>query len=167
MYILLWSSPAGQPHPRAFDLELFYNWQIKRILPAQERTGCWVAAMTPLPDLVRLSKLDTQFYSHPEYTQHIKYISDSIREQRRVRKEEKWKKERGLGRGGAGVIWLERCIQGDSQGKQRAIKKVQKLEGGDCHRELEAIALFSHTKVGSLLPPLYPCSSSHLAPTFI
>jgi hypothetical protein len=103
--------------------------------------------MPPIPDLVRISKLDTRFCSSPEYTQHFQYVSGSTLERRRVRKEERWKKERGLSRGSFGVVWLERCIQGDSEGKVRAVKKVQKLECNNYYRELEAIALFSHSKV--------------------
>jgi hypothetical protein len=103
--------------------------------------------MRPTPDLVRISKIETQFCSSPEYTQHVQYVSGSTSERRRVFKEERWKKERELGRGSFGVVWLEQCIQGDNNGKLRAVKKVQKLECKNYHRELEAIALFSHSKV--------------------
>jgi hypothetical protein len=107
--------------------------------------------MPPIPDLVRVSKLDTQFCSSPEYTQHVQYVSGSTLERRRVCKEERWKKERGLGRGSFGIVWLELCIQGDSEGKVRAVKKVQKLDSNNYYRELEAIALFSHDKVSVLI----------------
>ncbi|MCJ1423010.1 hypothetical protein MMC29_000891 [Sticta canariensis] len=63
-----------------------------------------------------------------------------------VRNEEKWKREKGLGQGSSGIVWLERCFHGDSKGEVRAVKKVQKLEPSNYYRELEAIALFSHTK---------------------
>jgi len=101
--------------------------------------------MPPISDLVLLSKLDTRFCSSPEYTQHFQYVSASTLERRRVRKEERWKKERALGRGSSGVVWLEQCIQGDSEGKVRAVKIIQKLVGDNYYRELEAIALFSHS----------------------
>jgi hypothetical protein len=107
--------------------------------------------MPPIPDLVRISKLETQFCSSPEYTQHVQYVSGGMSERRRVRKEERWKKERELGRGSFGVVWLEQCIQGDNKGKERAVKKVQKLECNNYHRELEAIALFSDRKVSILI----------------
>lgn len=109
----------------------------------------------PIPDLVRVSKLDTQFHSDPEYTEHIQYVSGTTLRQRRVRKEERWKRETQLGSGAFGIVWLERCIQGDSTGSLRAVKKVQKLESSDYHRELEAIALFSHSKVSILLLSIY------------
>ena len=106
--------------------------------------------MTRIPDLVRLSKLDTQFYSDPEYVQHVRYISGSTLRERKIRKEERWKRERWLGRGSFGTVELERCIHGESEGKVRAVKKIQKLESGDYYRELEAIALFSHSNVNLL-----------------
>lgn len=103
--------------------------------------------MKPISDLVQVSKLETQFYSDPEYTQHIYYVSGGTTRQRRIRKEEKWRRGEELGHGSYGIVWSEQCIQGDSKGKVRAVKKVRKLESDDYYRELEAIALFSHSKV--------------------
>lgn len=103
--------------------------------------------MPPIPDLVRDSKLETQFSSDPEYTQHIRYVSGSNLERRRVRKEERWKTEKRLGRGSFGDVRLQRCIYGDNQGDIRAVKEVQKLGGNSYYKELEAIAKFSHDKV--------------------
>jgi len=107
-----------------------------------------MASTPPVPDIVRLSQLDTQFSSSPEYTQHIQYVPENTRERRRVRKEERWKRTRRLGRGSFGDVWLEECIQGDTKGEVRAVKKIQKLDRNHYYRELEAIALFSHHKVG-------------------
>jgi len=111
--------------------------------------------MPPIPDIVKVSKLDTQFSLDPEYTRHIQEVSESISERRKVRKEERWKKERRLGRGSFGDVWLEQCIHGDSKGEVRAVKKVQKVDRNNYHRELEAIALFSHSKVRILMFPIY------------
>ena len=118
--------------------------------------------MIHVSDFVQLSKLNVQFFSNPEYTQHVKYKSESTTKQRKVRKEENWIRERGLGRGSSGIVWLERCIQGDSKSELRAVKKVQKLEAGDNYRELEAIALFSYTKVSILLSFIYRSSFLYL-----
>jgi hypothetical protein len=107
-----------------------------------------MASAPPLPDLVRLSQLDTQFSLNPEYTQHIQYVPEDTRERRRVRKEERWKRIKRLGSGTFGDVWLEQCIQGNTEGKARAVKKIQKLDRNNYYRELEAIALFSHNKVG-------------------
>ena len=124
-------------------------------------------AMTPVPDLVRISKLDTRFHSDPEYTLHVKYVSGSTANQRKVRKEEKWKRQRKLGQGGFGLVWLERCIQGDSEGEVRAVKEIPKRGSGDYYRELEAIALFSYTKVILILIFVHPFSLLHLMLTLI
>jgi hypothetical protein len=113
-----------------------------------------ITTMTPMiPDIVQDSKLETQFHSDPEHVQHIHYVSGSTPRQRKVRKEERWRRERWLGRGGYGTVESQLCIQGDSKGKLRAVKKMQKLASSDYYRELEAIALFSHNKVRELLSP--------------
>ena len=80
--------------------------------------------MALIPDLVQDSKLDTEFHPDLEQTRHVQYVSGSTPRQRRLRKEQLWKREKGLGRGSFGIIWLERCIQGDSKGEVRAVKKV-------------------------------------------
>ena len=105
----------------------------------------------PVPDLVKLSKLETQFHSDPDYTQHTTYVCESHRDRRRVRKEERWKRKKRLGRGGFGTVWLEQCILGERKDELRAVKEVPKHGPGDFNKELEAVALFSHTKVILLL----------------
>ena len=122
--------------------------------------------MPPIPDLVQISKLDTQFHSSPKYVQHVKHISGNTPRQRRIRKEERWNRVRELGHGSFGIVWLEQCIQGDRKEELRAVKKVQKLESGDCYRELEAIALFSHAKVNLLLVFIHHPVSVYLTLTF-
>ena len=107
--------------------------------------------MTAVPDLVRISKLATQFCFDPQYTQHVKYVSRSSTNQRSVRNEERWKRERKLGQGSSGIVWLERCIEGESKGEVRAVKRVLKLEASDYSRDLYAIALFSQAIVSLLL----------------
>ncbi len=105
--------------------------------------------MTPIPDLVQVSKLDTQFYSDPDCTQHVRYVFGHT-SRKKIRQVEKWRREKKLGRGGGGVAWLERCIQGDSERNVRAVKKIRKIESSAYYRELNAIALFSHSKVRSV-----------------
>lgn len=109
----------------------------------------------PIPDLVRDSRLETAFFGNT--TQHVFYISDPARGRRRQRIEETWQKERRLGRGGFGTVWLERRIQGSnaSRAEVRAVKEIQKPVGSDDDAvidytcELEAVAKFSHSKVGA------------------
>ena len=107
--------------------------------------------MTAESDLVRLSKLEAQFLPDSKYTRHVTYVTGSSLRERRIRKEELWSKEKELGRGGFAIVWLERCIQGDGEGKLRAVKQVHKVETSNYNRELEAIALFSHSKVSHFL----------------
>jgi calcium/calmodulin-dependent protein kinase I len=104
--------------------------------------------MPPVPDLVRLSKLDAHFSSDPQYTQHTYYISSAG--QRRVRQEERWKRQKELGAGSFGAVYLERCVQGEKVGKVRAVKKIKKPEDTNYYRELEALAHFSYPKVSTI-----------------
>jgi serine/threonine protein kinase len=116
--------------------------------------------MAPIPDIVQDSKLETRFHSDPEHVQHVRYVTGSTPKQRKVRKEERWKRERWLGRGGFGTVESQICIHGDSKGKVRAVKKMQKVGSSDYYRELEAIALFSHDNVSGLLFSLKSCCSA-------
>jgi hypothetical protein len=100
--------------------------------------------MAVVPDLVLVSKLETLFSSDPEYTQHVQYTSGTTLRQRKIRKEERWRTDKKLGRGSYGTVRLERCIHGDKRGELRAVKSIQKVEAVDYYRELEAIVLFSH-----------------------
>lgn len=104
--------------------------------------------MSRLPDLVLDSRLDTQFrdsltiHSYPEI--------DNLGG--RYSREEHWKPERFLGRGGFGQVRLERCItKGTKQNSLRAVKIINKplnpSESLDYNRELEAIAKFSNDRV--------------------
>lgn len=105
--------------------------------------------MRPAPYPVQATKLETQFDSDPECTHHVKFVSDNALNQRRIRKDEKWRREKELGHGSYGIVWLEKCIQGDDRGILRAVKKVQKPESGEYYGELDAVALFSHAKVST------------------
>jgi hypothetical protein len=120
----------------------------------------------PIPDLVQISKLDTQFHLNPEYTQHVHYVSEATLRKRKVPKEERWKREKKLGYGSFGTVWLDRCIKGDTEGKLRAVKQVQKFGSSNYNRELEAIALFSHNKV-CILPSTVIFSTSHTSPSLV
>ncbi|MCJ1470035.1 hypothetical protein MMC07_008680 [Pseudocyphellaria aurata] len=104
---------------------------------------------TLVPEVVRDSKLETRVCADEEHT-HIEYVTRSSAQHRAaVREEEKWRKERELGQGASGTVYLERCIQGRSEGERvRAVKKIRKIQVGNYYRELEAIALFSLPKAG-------------------
>lgn len=106
--------------------------------------------MAARSDLVLVSKLETQFSSNPDYTQHTRYISGTTSRQRRIPKEERWTAQKRLGSGSYGTVRLESCIHGDKKGELRAVKTIQKREAIEYYRELEAIALFSHDTVCEL-----------------
>jgi hypothetical protein len=105
--------------------------------------------MLRIPDLVRDSRLDTQF--HSEYTQHVYYETGLTPRQRKTRRDEYWKWERHIGQGSYGSVQLERCVSGQREIEFRAVKKIPKLQQPskpiDYNRELEAIAKFSHWRV--------------------
>ena len=115
--------------------------------PFRYESICQITAITPMPDLVRITKLETRFLSDPKCTQHVKYVTKCATERRRVRKEEKCRREERLGQGSFRIVWLKRRIQGDIKGEVRAVKKIQNSISGGNYRELEAIALFSLAKV--------------------
>jgi len=99
--------------------------------------------MPPVSDIVRDSKLETEFCSG--YTQHAYSRAGATLSQRRIRTEERWVRERLLGTGGYGTVWLEKLITGNEEGTNRAVKVIRKPV--DYSREIEAIAKFSHPKV--------------------
>ncbi|KAF7545871.1 hypothetical protein G7Z17_g8853 [Cylindrodendrum hubeiense] len=101
-----------------------------------------------LPDLVRDSKLNTQFLSDTA-TQHTVYVTRSHGgRRRRTRVEEVWHREHELGNGTFGHVWMERCGSGPSAGSLRAVKEMQMDPSMpvDYSRELEAMTKFSHEK---------------------
>ncbi|KAH8737297.1 kinase-like domain-containing protein [Ilyonectria robusta] len=99
-----------------------------------------------LPDLVRDSKLDTRFLPDGA-TQHTFYVTPPHASRRqRARVDEVWRRERKLGKGGYGDVWLERCDSGPSTGTLRAVKEMLIKPLMDYSRELEAMTKFSHEK---------------------
>jgi hypothetical protein len=105
--------------------------------------------MPPISDLVRDSKLETTFSR--EYTQHVYYVSGATPRQRKVRKEERWQRDKYLGAGAFGIVWLEKFTTENGEVQHRAVKEIRKKtpksKAIDYSRELEAIAKFSHLKV--------------------
>ncbi|UKZ73157.1 hypothetical protein TrVFT333_000798 [Trichoderma virens FT-333] len=95
-----------------------------------------------LPDIVRDWKIEAEVSG--DYTKHIVYESGLSARERHIRKEETWKRQRLLGQGGYGTVYLEKCTQGD-QPKLRAVKKI-KSQDVEHSRELEAILRFSHKR---------------------
>lgn len=104
--------------------------------------------MPPMLDLVQDSKLITRFAENG-IAVHTFFESDKAR--RRICREEHWRWERRLGRGGFGEVQLEKCIAGQRRGAMRAVKITDRQSKSskplDFKRELETIAKFSHVRV--------------------
>jgi hypothetical protein len=107
--------------------------------------------MSRLPDLVLDSRLRTEF--RDSITIHSYLEIDEVGG--RFSREEHWKWEQFLGRGGFGQVRLERCIaKGIEQDSLRAVKIINKpsnpSESMDFNRELETIAKFSNDRVSQI-----------------
>ena len=134
----------------------------------------------PLSDLVLDSKIETSFVSlstsstkDEEVTRHVRTTVGSTSRARQLRIEEIWKREKCIGEGSYGTVWLERrletaapsgqptCKKGRPRTDQlRAVKEIRKEHCGPAsnkndrqavaaflNRELEAMAKFSQEKV--------------------
>ncbi|CAH0021318.1 unnamed protein product [Clonostachys rhizophaga] len=103
-------------------------------------------------DLVRDSKLIAFQTDDTSIVRHIVYTSNPHMRQRRMKKEEAWKRREKLGTGAFGQVYLEELLSGSEAGKLRAVKEIAKTPPQDPRkeidytRELEAIAKFSHPK---------------------
>jgi hypothetical protein len=108
-------------------------------------------AMESLPDLVRDSKLETRFTNNP-YTVHTYHETDLNTKRRVVGREEYWHRQKPIGSGAFGHVWLEKCVNGNCGIDVRAVKEIvtdnrRGLKPIDYSRELEAMAKFSHPRV--------------------
>src|ERR1700761_3348316 len=72
-------------------------------------------------DLIEHFKLDAQIYG--DHTLHTEYVSDPARGMRKARVEKRWYKERHIGHGAFGDVWLE--VQKECD-QVRAVKAIQK-----------------------------------------
>jgi hypothetical protein len=107
-----------------------------------------------LPDLVEDSKLHTEF--RKGLTVHLLHELSRAKSKRPVRKEQCWKREKQIGFGGFGRIWLESSTLGEDKRELRAVKELEVPSHEKAKttravrmylRELEAIAKFSQRKV--------------------
>lgn len=116
----------------------------------------FAALLSASSDLVRDSKLETRFprdpveeTAHPPHTLHVFYESGQKSHERLVKRQEIWTRQKLLARGGSGSIWLEKCVRGNKLDETRAVKQIPRSERGkviDYHRELDALAKFSHAR---------------------
>ena len=116
--------------------------------------------MARVPDLVRDSKLVSRIVPGGAIHTHYESGNGSFR-RRPVPREEHWKREKKIGRGAFGNVWLESCTKGQGQVQLRAVKEIATggpgLKGPDYNRELEAIAKFSQAKVDHCTQVWYRC----------
>jgi hypothetical protein len=101
-------------------------------------------------DLIEHFKLDAQIYG--DHTLHTEYVSDPTRGMRKARVEKRWYKERHIGRGGFGDVWLEVQKEGDQATAERAVKRIQKrrMEAMEIDYKRELLALAKLSRVGSV-----------------
>jgi hypothetical protein len=97
-----------------------------------------------LPELVRDSRLQATVQQN--LTIHTRPLG-----RRGVSRHETWEREKILGYGGYGVVWLERKVNDDGPAQLRAVKGIRisepRTKGANYVRELEAMAKFSQDKV--------------------
>ncbi|KAJ5958090.1 Tetratricopeptide-like helical [Penicillium vulpinum] len=107
--------------------------------------------MANTPDLVLDSKLET--YYLPDCTVetvHAYHEPNPNSRRRLVTRTEHWRREKKIGSGAYGSVWLEKCTQGARSDREiRAVKQIEisgRFGAIDYNRELEAIAKFSHSR---------------------
>ncbi|KAK0611936.1 kinase-like domain-containing protein [Immersiella caudata] len=101
-----------------------------------------------LPDIVVATELESDVCAG--YTIHYVYEPHpNSANKRPLKTEQRWDRERELGSGGFGTVWLEKCTRGPKQGGLRAVKEIRcrtpagTTPSSECARELEAISMFS------------------------
>ncbi|OQE44134.1 hypothetical protein PENCOP_c002G08812 [Penicillium coprophilum] len=101
-------------------------------------------------DLVTDTKFRVEFYSDLVHRFTIQSSSTPGQYVRRQERLDVWKKEKPVGSGSYGSVWLHRCLTSEDQGELQAVKMVNKTQlssgGIDFCKELEAIAKFSQKK---------------------
>ncbi|KAJ6186651.1 hypothetical protein N7519_007952 [Penicillium mononematosum] len=82
--------------------------------------------MSSVPDWVLDSKLETHFLPGSKHeTVHTYYEQESL-SQRPIKKSEYWQRERKIGGGGFGEVWLEKCTNVKNNGHHvRATKQME------------------------------------------
>ena len=96
-------------------------------------------------DLIEHFRLNAQICV--DHTLHIEYVSDPARGTRKTKVVKRWDRERHLGHGAFGDVWLEVRKEHDQVTAERAVKIIQKRRMVsvkiDYKRELLALAKLS------------------------
>lgn len=111
-----------------------------------------VPKMEPSPaDLVADTKFRVEFNSDLVYRFSFQSKIAPGQNIRRKEKKDVWEKQRSVGIGSYGNVWLHRCLTSEGQAELQAVKMITKKSlssgGIDLFKELEAIAKFSQRKV--------------------
>lgn len=98
------------------------------------------------PELVRHSKLEITFENNL-------IIHPQLSGRRKLPQREAWTRQRRVGRGGNGQVWLERkIVNGQHSAELRAVKDIHvPSTRGRYIRELEALAKFSSQKKATMI----------------
>ena len=99
-------------------------------------------------DLIEHFQLDAQI--HDDHTVHTEYVSDPARGVRMARAEKRWYKDRHIGNGAFGDVWLEVQKERDQVTAERAVKTIQKrrMESVQIDYKRELLALAKLSRVG-------------------
>ena len=110
--------------------------------------------------LIEHFKLDAQIYN--DHTLHTEYESDPARGMRKARVEKRWDKERHIGHGAFGDVWLEVHKERDGLTTERAVKIIQKrrMESVKVDYKRELLALAKLSRVGGVKVNLWSISVS-------
>ncbi|KGO46196.1 hypothetical protein PEX1_048850 [Penicillium expansum] len=82
--------------------------------------------MSRVPDWVLDSKLETHFLPGAKHEIVHTYYEQQSLSQRPIKKFEHWQREKKIGGGGFGEVWLERCTKGTNHGNHvRATKQME------------------------------------------
>lgn len=96
-------------------------------------------------DLLEYFKLDAEYT--PDHTLQVSYAKKPGISRRKVRTEQRWYRDREIGHGSFGSVWLEVNQKGQGVTAQRAVKEVSKRllrgSGIDYRRELLAMSTLS------------------------
>lgn len=106
--------------------------------------------MSSASDLLDHFKLDAEVF--PEYTLHTSYRANRTRGLRKEKVEARWDRQRSIGQGSFGEVWLEVKFQGTGAATdERAVKIINKSQMStfkiDYRREISALATFSKSQV--------------------
>ncbi|KAJ3576578.1 hypothetical protein NPX13_g3653 [Xylaria arbuscula] len=113
-----------------------------------------MAAYPDIPESVQDSRWEADF----EPNSHVPYqTTNTLLTGRRLLRRETWIRQKQLGHGGFGVVWLEKAHSANrSVVSLRAVKELrvsrEDVRRHECIRELQALVKFSHRKfVGSFV----------------